>query len=120
MRTPIHVDDIAEVFARVAMTEKPAHAIYNSGGTAISLGELAGMVRGFLPDARISFENETGGREISSNYLIDNRRLVEEFGMQYPPLRPARPSDHQRSPRRGGRAAHCRRLRAQTVHRAQP
>ena len=87
MRTPIHVDDIAEVFARVAMTEKPMHAIYNSGGTAISLGELAEMVRGFLPDARISFENETGGREISSNYLIDNRRLVEEFGVQYAPFR---------------------------------
>ena len=45
------------------------------------------MVRGFLPDARISFENETGGKEISSNYLIDNRRLVEEFGMQYAPFR---------------------------------
>ena len=86
MRTPIHVDDIAEVFARVTMTDKPAHAIYNSGGTAISLGELAEMVRGFLPDARISFENETGGREISSNYLIDNRRLVEEFGVQYVPF----------------------------------
>ena len=87
MRTPIHVDDIAEVFARVTMTDKPAHAIYNSGGTAISLGELAEMVRGFLPDARVSFENETGGREISSNYLIDNRRLVEEFGVQYVPFR---------------------------------
>ena len=87
MRAPIHVDDIAEVFARVAMTAKPAHAIYNSGGTAISLGELAEMVRGFLPDARISFENETGGKETSSNYLIDNRRLVEEFGVQYAPLR---------------------------------
>ena len=87
MRTPIHVDDIAEVFARVAMTDKPVHAIYNSGGTAISLGELAEMVRGFLPDARISFENETGGKEISSNYLIDNTRLVEEFGMQYVPFR---------------------------------
>ena len=86
MRTPIHVDDIAEVFARVAMTDKPAHAIYNSGGTAISLGELAEMVRGFLPDARISFENEAGGKEISSNYLIDNRRLVEEFGVQYVPF----------------------------------
>ena len=86
MRAPIHVDDIAEVFARVAMTEKPAHAIYNSGGTAISLGDLAEMVRGYLPDARISFENETGGRETSGNYLIDNRRLVEEFGVQYAPL----------------------------------
>ena len=87
MRAPIHVDDIAEVFARVATTEKPAHAIYNSGGTPISLGELAEIVRGFLPDARISFENETGGKEAAGNYLIDNRRLVEEFGVQYAPLR---------------------------------
>ena len=87
MRAPIHVDDIAEVFARVAMTDEPAHAIYNSGGTAISLGELADIVRELLPDARISFENETGGKEISSNYLIDNRRLVEEFGVQYAPFR---------------------------------
>ena len=52
MRAPIRVDDIAEVFARVAMNEKPAHAIYNSGGTTISLGELAEMVRGFLPGQR--------------------------------------------------------------------
>ena len=31
------------------------------------------------------FEAE-GGKEISSNYLIDNRRLVEEFGVQYVPF----------------------------------
>src|SRR6201994_1171110 len=41
MRIPIHVDDIAEVFVRVAMADKPAHAIYNSGGQTISLGEIA-------------------------------------------------------------------------------
>jgi nucleoside-diphosphate-sugar epimerase len=87
MRIPIHVDDIAEVFARVAAVEKPRHAIYNSGGTTISLGELAEMVRSFLPDARITFEQESGGRERSGNFLIDNRRLVEEFGVQYAPFR---------------------------------
>ena len=41
----------------------------------------------FLPDADIRFEAQTGGRKISGNYLIDNRRLVEEFGLQYRPLR---------------------------------
>ena len=87
MRIPIHVDDIAEVFARVSAVEKPRHRVYNSGGTTISLGELADMVRGFLPDARIQFEQETGGRERSGNYLIDNSRLVEEFGVQYAPFR---------------------------------
>jgi hypothetical protein len=28
-----------------------------------------------------------GGRAISGNFLIDNRRLIEEFGVQYRPLR---------------------------------
>ena len=85
MRCPIHVDDIAEVFTRVLMADKPRHSIYNTGGTAISLGDLADIVRGYLPDARITFEHETGGKEISGNYLIDNRRLIEEFGLQYRP-----------------------------------
>jgi nucleoside-diphosphate-sugar epimerase len=87
MRCPIHVDDIAEVFVRVLMAEKPQHRIYNSGGHAISMGALADMVRGFLPDAKITFEKETGGKETSGNYLIDNTRLVQEFGVQYRPYR---------------------------------
>lgn len=86
MRCPVHVDDIAEVFTRVLLADKPRHAIYNSGGTAISLGDLADIVRRYLPDAQISFEQETGGKEPSGNYLIDNRRLVEEFGIQYRPF----------------------------------
>ncbi len=87
MRCPIHVEDIAEVFARLIMAEKPKHAIYNSGGHAISLGDLAAMVREFLPDADIRFERDSGGREISGNFLIDNTRLVEEFAVQYAPFR---------------------------------
>ncbi len=87
MRIPIHVDDIAEIFARVALAEKPKHAIYNSGGTSISLGALAEMVREFLPDTRIEFEKEEGGRALSGNFLIDNSRLVQEFGVQIAPLR---------------------------------
>jgi nucleoside-diphosphate-sugar epimerase len=87
MRCPIHVDDIAEVFVRVLMADKPAHQIYNSGGHAISLGDLAGLVKEFLPDAQITFEKQTGGNAASGNYLIDNSRLVQEFGVQYRPYR---------------------------------
>ncbi len=87
MRCVVHVEDMAAAFARVLLADKPKHATYNSGGTTLSLAELAGLVREFLPDADIRFEAETGGREISSNFLIDNRRLVEEFGVQYAPLR---------------------------------
>ena len=28
-----------------------------------------------------------GGKEVSGNYLIDNTRLVSEFGVQYRPYR---------------------------------
>ncbi len=87
MRCPVHVDDVAEVFLRVTVADKPKHAVYNTGGHTIGLGELAEMVKGFIPDADIRFEKETGGREKSGNYLIDNRRLVEEFGVQYVPYR---------------------------------
>ena len=87
MRCVIHVEDMAEVFARVLLDDKPKYETYNSGGAMVSLGELAVLVREFLPDADISFEKETGGREISGNYLIDNSRLLEEFGVQYAPLR---------------------------------
>jgi nucleoside-diphosphate-sugar epimerase len=87
MRCPIHVDDIAEVFTRVLLTDRPRYSIYNSGGVPISLGEIADIVRDFLPAARISFEHETGGKAASGNYLIDNTRLVQEFGLQYLPYR---------------------------------
>ncbi len=40
-----------------------------------------------MPDAQITFDEETGGKAISGNYLIDNSRLVQEFGMQYRPYR---------------------------------
>lgn len=87
MRCVIHVEDMAAVFARTILSDKPKYETYNSGGATVSLGELAGLVKEFLPDADIRFENESGGREISGNFLIDNSRAVEEFGVQYAPLR---------------------------------
>jgi nucleoside-diphosphate-sugar epimerase len=86
MRLLIHVEDIAEVFARVLLADAPQHHIYNSGGIPISLGELADLVRELLPDAKITFAQE-GGREESGNYLVDNSRLRKEFDIEYPPLR---------------------------------
>ena len=83
----IHVDDMAEVLGRVLLTDQPAHRVYNSGGTAISLGEIAAIVRSYLPDASIAFDNETGAKADNSTYLLDNSRLVAEFAVQYPPFR---------------------------------
>jgi len=85
MRLLIHVEDMAEVFTRVLLADAPRHSLYNTGGVPVSLGELADIVRGFLPDARITFEQE-GGREESGNYLVDWSRLGQEFGIEYPGL----------------------------------
>ena len=85
MRLLVHVEDMAEIFARVLLAEAPRHSLYNSGGIPVSLGELADIVRGFLPEAKITFAEE-GGREDSGNYLVDWSRLAKEFGVEYPGL----------------------------------
>jgi len=85
MRCPVHVDDIAEAFVRVTMVNKSAHPIYNSGGYPISLGDLANIVKKYLPDAEINFASP-GGKDESGNYLVDNNRLLGEFELEYPPI----------------------------------
>ena len=86
MRLPIHVEDIAEAFVRVLLAGSSHYPVYNSGGHAISLGDLADMVKGFLPESQITFDNE-GGRELSGNYMVDNSRLRDEFEIEYAPFR---------------------------------
>jgi hypothetical protein len=62
-------------------------SVFVMAGTAMGPGDLAGIVRGYLPDARITFEQETGGKAIFGNHLIGNSRLIQEFGVQYRPFR---------------------------------
>lgn len=85
MRSVIHADDVADVFLGIALAPKPQHPIYNSGGAALSLGQLADLVRGLIPAADIRFQNETGGLERSGGFLFDDQRLKSEFGIALPP-----------------------------------
>ena len=85
MRLPVHVDDVSEAFVRVTLADSTHHSLYNTGGIPISMGDLADIVRGFLPDAQISFDSE-GGREDSGNYMVDNSRLLGEFELEHPSL----------------------------------
>ncbi len=83
----IDVEDMADVFARVLLADKPAHRTYNSGGTSVSLGEIADIVRSYLPEAKINFRAEHGAKATNSTYLLDNSRLLSEFGLNYRPFR---------------------------------
>ena len=92
MRCPIHVDEVAEAFVRVLLAERLRHAIYNTGGHPMSLGEIADAMRQLVPGADVSFEHDRGGRDPASNpmmdcYLIDNARLREELGLELRPFR---------------------------------
>ena len=86
MRCPIHVEDVSEMFVRVALVDSSRYSLYNSGGTPVSLGALADLVREFIPDAEINFDDE-GGLEQSDIYLVDNSRMREEFEIELPPYR---------------------------------
>ena len=86
MTLPLHVDDIAEVFVRVTLADETRYPIYNSGGHSTSIGSLADIVQGLLPDADITFDADEGGRDASGLYLMDNSRLVEEFEVTYAPF----------------------------------
>lgn len=88
MRCVIYADDMAEVFVRIALKAKPEYPVYNTGGETLSLGDIADLVHQHIPDADISFEKETGGRDEvgAAAYLYSHERLTREFGIQYAPF----------------------------------
>lgn len=79
----IHAEDAAQIFVRVALAEKLNHPTYISGGHVAAIGDMADMVRGFIPDARIT----TGDRKAPHVYMVDNSRMLADIGYELPPLR---------------------------------
>jgi nucleoside-diphosphate-sugar epimerase len=65
-RCIIHADDVAQVFATIAMAKKPMHRIYNSGGESLSLAQIAGMVRRRFPEADITSSTRPAARAYSA------------------------------------------------------
>ncbi|MBV9324851.1 MAG: NAD(P)-dependent oxidoreductase [Chloroflexi bacterium] len=84
MRLPIHVSDVAEIFSRLVEDDASRHPVYNSGGNGISMGDLAALVTRFVPDSQITFAQETGGRDASSIWLMDNSRWLDEYDYPLP------------------------------------
>ena len=109
MRCPIHVDDIAEVFTRVLLTDKPKHSVYNSGGIADQPGRDR-RHRARVP-ARRAHQLRARDRRQGVVGQLPDRQHAPGAGVRraVPAVSPARAADHQRhSP--AGRSARCLRL----------
>ncbi len=78
----IHAEDAAEIFVRVALSEKLNHRIYISGGHLATIKDMADAVRSFIPDAQIT----TGDQAVPHIYLVDNSRMLADIGYEIAPL----------------------------------
>ena len=76
-------EDAAEIFVRIALSDRLNHRIYISGGHLATVGDMANMVRSFIPDAQITM----GDRSVPHVYLVDNSRMLADIGYEMPPLR---------------------------------
>jgi len=81
----IHVEDIAEIFTRLAREANLDYDVYLTGGDTCTVGEMAGIVKEFIPEAQISFDEQA--EELPFAYLIDNSRLRSELGIGLRSLR---------------------------------
>lgn len=93
----IYVDDVAELFVRLAIADALSHPVYLSGGVEATLQEIVDIVRKLLPDTDISF---TDAPETYPHVIrADGRRIAADLGYDLPPLE-ARVRDHINEARR--------------------
>jgi nucleoside-diphosphate-sugar epimerase len=81
--TWIYKDDCAEQLVRLALKPKIAHFVYNNGGHCVTVGQLARIVRKWIPDARINFADGAGTPLIDHQ---DGARLIREIDFVPRPL----------------------------------
>jgi nucleoside-diphosphate-sugar epimerase len=82
--TWVYVDDCAEQIVRLALKPTLSHAAYNNGGACVTGRELAALVRRWLPDAPIDFDES-----VPRTSLIDREdgsRLIREIDFTPRPL----------------------------------
>lgn len=78
----IHAEDAAEIFVRVALSERLNHRVYLSGGHLATIRDMANIVKSFIPDAQITM----GDRAVPHVYLVDNSRMLADIGYELAPL----------------------------------
>jgi nucleoside-diphosphate-sugar epimerase len=80
----VYVDDCAEQLVRLALKPQLSHFAYNSSGYSVSAGEFAGLVRRWLPDAEIAFDESKPATPLVDD--LDGARMIRETGFTPRPL----------------------------------
>lgn len=94
----VHVEDVADMFVRLAEAEQVSFSVYNAPSETWTLGELARYVESLDGNIRITF-GQSAVRGIPG--ATNGRRFAAEFGYAAVPLK-----------ERFRRAAHARRVEA--------
>jgi len=76
--TWIYKEDCAEQLIRLALAKRLNHFVYNNGGTSITAGALAVIVKSFIPDARIDFDESKSETPLIE--IMCGQRLINEIG----------------------------------------
>ncbi|MDA0240116.1 MAG: NAD(P)-dependent oxidoreductase [Proteobacteria bacterium] len=100
----VYVDDVAELFFKLAMVPEIKHAAYLTGGYVVSYAELATLVRRFVPAAEITFASPPQrGPDYAYglSFDYDHSRARAEFGYDLPAL-----ADRVRDSINGSRSMH--------------
>jgi nucleoside-diphosphate-sugar epimerase len=74
----VYVEDCAEQLVRLALKPQLYHFAYNSTGHAIRAADLASVVRRWVPDAEITFDESKPSTPLVDD--LDGARLIEEIG----------------------------------------
>jgi nucleoside-diphosphate-sugar epimerase len=101
----IWVDDAAEVYARLADQPKLAYTMYNTGGHDVSLGELAELVRMFIPDALHEFAAEGSVTPQPMPSRVSGARAAMDLGITLAPLAETLPIHADRARRMAAKGA---------------
>ena len=80
----VYVDDCAEQLVRLALKPELSHFAYNSSGSSVSAREFARLVRRWLPEAEIAFDENKPATPLVDN--LDGSRMIRETGFTPRPL----------------------------------
>ena len=76
MNSFVGVSDIAQLYAKMALADEVKHNTYMGTGPSPTGNELAAVVKTFVPNAKISFDENA----LVPAWNFDNSRTVKEFG----------------------------------------